>query len=182
MNKTLLKNNKITYKATQPSPSPDFESLLRTLSKINIHVYGALASWDYILTLTIFGTSPKDPAGEASARISTSGNIKQKEIFRVIKSNPLLFYSYCMILFRKYAKSFCPSWLWEWFGFNIKAQKQLGNTCIYIDTHTYIFQISQTISQFWEICYCFWMLGDRQQWNEGVTNTFHIETSPFFNR
>lgn len=37
------------------------------------------------MTLTIFGTSPKDPAGETSARIfSTFGNIKQKEIFRVI--------------------------------------------------------------------------------------------------
>lgn len=53
---------------------------------------------------------------------------------------------------------------------------------VYIYIHTYIFQIFQTISQFWETCYCLWMLGVRQQWNEGVTNMFHIETPTFFNR
>lgn len=69
-----------------------------------------------------------------------------------------------------------------WFGFNLTAQKQVGNICVYIYIRTYIFQIFQTISQFCEICYCLWMLAVRQQWNEGVTNVFHIETPTFFNR
>jgi len=63
------------------------------------------------MSLAIFGAFPKDPAGEVSARMPAFGNIKQEEISRVIKSSPLLLYSYHIILFRKYAKSFYPLWL-----------------------------------------------------------------------
>lgn len=66
------------------------------------------------MSLTIFGTFPKDPADEISARIPSLGNVTQEEISRFIKSSPLLLYSYRTILFRKYAKSFYPLWLREY--------------------------------------------------------------------
>lgn len=63
------------------------------------------------MSLTIFGAFPKDPAGEVSVMIPAFGNIKQKDISRVIKSSPLLVYLHCTILFRKHVRSFCSLWL-----------------------------------------------------------------------
>lgn len=81
---------------------------------------------------------------------------------------------------QKVYKKFLPFMAMRiWFGFNITAQKQIGNMCVCIYTQTYIFQIFQSISHFWEICYSVWTLGVRQQWNEGVTNMFDIETPTF---